>query len=315
MIAHTNHNTDRASAPYPQEGRANFPTWRFAAFAILRTIASLAAAVTFALAPAACEAPIQSGADGGSLRGARPAQDRLDRVAARVMEAANGFCGVETRYAGPSAEGLPARSVSVEAGYGPQAGASGGWPAVGGTGASAEVGLVPSLETVRAEPGNKSIAPRCRYPIEMSDRALVYASTNGSRIRITQGMLAFASNDSELAFVLSHELAHDLLGHARAFHGGNRARMELEADYVGIYITARAGYDVETASRFMLRLAAAYPEMEGDSSYPASAARYAMLERAAREIALKTSSKAPLVPNFQTLEPADDARSVARGGR
>lgn len=293
MIAHTNHNTDRASAPYRQEGRANFPTWRFAAFAILRAIASLAAAVTFALAPAACESPILSGADGGSLRVARPAQERLDRVAARVMEAANGFCGVETRYAG----------------------ASGGWPAARRTGAPAEVGLVPSLETVRAEPGNKSIAPRCRYPIEMSDRALVYASTNGSRIRITQGMLAFASNDSELAFVLSHELAHDLLGHAGAFHGGNHARMELEADYVGIYITARAGYDVETASRFMLRLAAAYPEMEGDSSYPASAARYAMLERSVREIARKTSSKSPLVPNFQTLEPADDARSAARGGR
>ena len=175
--------------------------------------------------------------------------------------------------------------------------------------------MVPNLETARAEPGNKAIAPRCRYPIEISDRSLVYASTNGSRIRITEGMVAFASNDSELAFVLSHELAHDLLGHVDTLHSGTRAKMELEADYVGIYVTARAGYDAETASRFMLRLAAAFPDMEGDGSYPASGARYAMLERAAREIALKMSSNAPLVPNFQTLAPAEEPSPIPSHGR
>ncbi len=234
--------------------------------------------ILVALALAACA----TRPDSGATHFARPAQDRLDRVAARVMQAANGFCGVETRLAA-----TPER-VPAGAALGPS-----------------EVGLIPNLKTVRAEPGNKAITPRCRYPIEISDRPLVYASTNGSRIRITEGMVAFASNDSELAFVLSHELAHDLLGHVGAFHGGNHAKMELEADYVGIYVTARAGYDVETASRIMLRLASAFPNMEGDGSYPASGARYAMLERAAREIALKMSSNAPLVPNFQTLAPAE----------
>ena len=250
---------------------------------MLRITATIALIVSLA----ACAAQHDS-----SAYVARVAQDRLDRVAARVMQAADGFCGVETRFA-------------VAPGGGPAAGA----------GAPAEMGLVPNLETVRAEPGNQAIAPRCQYPIEMSDRPLVYASTNGSRIRITEGMIAFASNDSELAFVLSHELAHDLLGHVGAFHGGNRAKMELEADYVGIYVTARAGYDVETASRIMLRLASAFPDMEGNSSYPASGTRYAMLERAVQEIALKMSTNAPLVPNLQTLQPGPDlGASMGHGG-
>ena len=247
----------------------------------------ITATISLIVALAACAAP-----HGGSAYLASPAQDRLDRVAARVMLAANGFCGVETRFAA----------------------APGGGPAGVALGRT-EVGLIPNLETVRAEPGNKAVAARCRYPIELSDRTMVYASTNGSSIRITAGMIAFASNDSELAFVLSHELAHDLLGHAGAFHGGNHQRMELEADYVGIYITARAGYDVETASRFLLRLANAFPNMEGDGSYPAPAARYAMLERAAQEIAVEISSQRPLVPNFQTLTPAAEPGSIASGGR
>ncbi len=278
----------RRGTPGPHDRGADFRILRFAGSPIPRPMIRRGAAIPFALALAlalaACAPPIQSGADGGTAHLAGPAQDRLDRVAARVMQAANGFCGVGTKFAV----------------------ASGGGPAAAGAGAPAEMGLVSNLETVRAEPGNKAIAPRCQYPIEMSDRPLVYASTNGSRIRITEGMIAFASNDSELAFVLSHELAHDLLGHVGAFHGGDRAKMELEADYMGIYVTARAGYDVETASRIMLRLASAFPDMEGNSSYPASGARYAMLKRAVQEIALKMSTNAPLVPNLQTLQPGAD---------
>ena len=162
---------------------------------------------------------------------------------------------------------------------------------------------MPGPGMASAAGGTDAVDARCREPIEVSDRSIIYASNNGKRIRITEGMRAFASSDSELAFVLAHELAHSLLGHTWAFHGGNHQRMELEADYVGIYVTARAGYDVETASRFILRLAGAFPNIEADSSYPTPAARYSMLERAAREIALKVSSRSPLVPDFVTKLP------------
>ncbi len=245
---------------------------------------------------------------------AGPAQGRLDRIASRVMRAAGEFCESGTRTAARPGE-APAATASAH-GADPNEPATSGLRAGGPTDRGrplaakprapvqpSERGIMPDPGTPSAEAELGAAGPQCRYPIEVSDRGIVYASTNGQRIRITEGMLAFASNDSELAFVLSHELAHDLLGHPGAFHGGGRQRMELEADYVGIYITARAGYDVEVASHFILRLASAFPSIREDSSYPAPAARYASLQQALKEIALKKSASAPLVPDFTTRLP------------
>ncbi len=264
---------------------------------------------TFAVALSACASQYDAAADQAS-----PAERRLDRIAARVMRAAGEFCEPGTRTAaGPggalattaSAHGDDPRELAS-----PGLWADGQADRGGRTAAKppapaqpSERGIMPDPGTPAAEDGAGAAGPQCRYPIEVSSRGMVYASTNGQRIRITEGMLAFASNDSELAFVLSHELAHDLLGHPGAFHGGGRQRMELEADYVGIYITARAGYDVEVAAHFILRLASAFPGIREDSSYPAPDARYALLQQALKEIALKISASAPLVPDFTTRHP------------
>lgn len=252
---------------------------------------------------------------GATVDQTSPAQIRLDQVATRVMRAASEFCDVGTRSAARAGHAPAARANALNAAR-PERGADGvrrgeatnldrsgvaRLPAPAA--APPERGMMPDPGAAPPAAGADAADARCRYPVELSDREIVYASTNGRRIRITQGMLAFASNDSELAFVLSHELAHDLLGHAAAFYDGSRRRMEFEADYVGVYITARAGYDVEVASRFILRLAGAFPSIRDDSSYPAPAARYAMLKRAVKEIALKMSSKSPLVPDFATRRP------------
>lgn len=264
---------------------------------------------TFAIGLSACASQYDTAADQPD-----PAQRRLDRIAARVMRAAGEFCeSGPTTAAGPG--GAPAATASAHgvdlrgpasSGLRADGPADRGRPIAAKPPAPAqrsERGIMPAPVTPSAEDEVGAAGPRCRYPIEVSDRGMVYASTNGRRIRITEGMLAFASNDSELAFVLAHELAHDLLGHPGAFHGGGRQRMELEADYVGIYITARAGYDVEVAAHFILRLASAFPGISEDSSYPAPAARYALLQRALKEIALKLATSAPLVPDFTTRLP------------
>lgn len=259
----------------------------------------------FAIALSACAPRYDTATDA-----AGPAQGRLDRIASRVMRAAGEFC-----ESGPRTAGTPATTASAHgAGLNepaPSGLRAGGSPDRGRPLAAkprapvqpSERGIMPDPGTSSAEEALGAAGPQCRYPIEVSGRGVVYASTNGQRIRITEGMLAFASNDSELAFVLSHELAHDLLGHPGAFHGGGRQRMELEADYVGIYVTARAGYDVEVAAHFILRLASAFPSIREDSSYPAPAARYASLQLALKEIALKKSASAPLVPDFTTRLP------------
>lgn len=107
----------------------------------------------------------------------------------------------------------------------------------------------------------------------------------GGYIYVTRGILALANDESELAAVLAHEIAHVTLKHARARSnrtrtsaivdkvitgvlGGNvetdqtaaRSRLsmaafsqqqELAADKEGVQIAGRAGYDPHAASRFL----------------------------------------------------------------
>jgi predicted Zn-dependent protease len=107
----------------------------------------------------------------------------------------------------------------------------------------------------------------------------------GGYVYVTRGILALASDSSELAAVLAHEIAHVTLRHARArtnrvrttaivdrvvtgVFGGNvetdqssnRSRMslaafsqqqELAADKEGIRIAGKAGYDPHAAARFL----------------------------------------------------------------
>lgn len=128
--------------------------------------------------------------------------------------------------------------------------------------------------------------PDTRFTITILDSSEVNAfALPGGFIYVTRGILALANDLSELAAVISHEIAHVTLRHARA--RSNRARtteivdrvitgvlggvidaeqtaersaqnlaafsqsQELEADREGIKIAARAGYDPHAAARFL----------------------------------------------------------------
>ena len=74
---------------------------------------------------------------------------------------------------------------------------------------------------------------------------------------------------------------------------------ELEADYVGLYMAARAEYDVDAAANFMRRLAAVKPDSIDveDATHPNTAHRFVALETAALEIQRKRNRRDPLIPN------------------
>jgi predicted Zn-dependent protease len=128
--------------------------------------------------------------------------------------------------------------------------------------------------------------PNAKYQITILDTSEVNAfALPGGYIYVTRGILALASDTSELAAVLAHEIAHVTLRHARArtdrtrqtqivdrvitgIFGGdtstdasaNRTReqlaafsqnQELDADKEGIKYAGKAGYDAQAAARFL----------------------------------------------------------------
>jgi beta-barrel assembly-enhancing protease len=93
-----------------------------------------------------------------------------------------------------------------------------------------------------------------------------------------------------------------------------RLTLEREADYVGMYFAARAGYDVSRAMPFWRRFAADYPAATYTrSSHPGSPERALNIAATADEIASKRSSQLALTPTpakLQQLE-RDTDRAVA----
>lgn len=95
------------------------------------------------------------------------------------------------------------------------------------------------------------------------------AGADGAYVQVSVRIMDFAENDDELALLVAHELAHNILHHRErldAQHvsrgllsafGKNRTRIratEQQADRLAIWLVARAGYDIDAAPAFWDRL-------------------------------------------------------------
>lgn len=170
----------------------------------------------------------------------------------------------------------------------------------------------------------------CASPIMVMEEPRINAFANGMGILITSGMVKFCRSDDELALVLGHELAHNSMKHMEAKRGnsllmsilidapvivftgvnpgvGNAVGMgmysqefESEADYIGMYHTARAGYDTTGVADLWRRMASENPEaVTHATSHPTTATRFVALEAARDEIKKKQAEGLPLVPNMK----------------
>lgn len=107
-------------------------------------------------------------------------------------------------------------------------------------------------------------APRaCAYRVHLKMDSKISAKASGGQITVSSGLLEFAKTDSELAFVLGHELAHGIKKHMKqaVFSGGllglanqKMQGLETEADYVGLTLATAAGYDMIGAEVFWQRM-------------------------------------------------------------
>jgi predicted Zn-dependent protease len=142
--------------------------------------------------------------------------------------------------------------------------------------------------------------PNSKFTVTILDTAEVNAfALPGGYIFVTRGILALANDESELAAVLAHEIAHVVLHHARARtnrarttelvdkvvtgvfgadpstdQSANKAKLsfaafsqaqELAADKEGIMISGKAGFDPFAASRFLTAMGRFAQYSQGDA--------------------------------------------------
>jgi hypothetical protein len=167
----------------------------------------------------------------------------------------------------------------------------------------------------------------CAFAIEVGNADNVNAYGDGNRLLVTRGMINFTRDDDELAFVVAKTMAHNMLAHPVIQRnqatigsiidnlksiqpdtsmligsGGIKAMApdaDAAADRLGIYLAARAGYDVAEAPAFWRRLAETYPPsvLNGYSAnHPALPQRLAAVDKALAEVKTKRAAKRPLAP-------------------
>jgi hypothetical protein len=162
----------------------------------------------------------------------------------------------------------------------------------------------------------------CAYDAQVLPGPDLNASADGRHVFISTALVSYIRSDDMLALALGHEFAHDLLHHQARLDRKGLARnvlgelgstpasliiAEKEADYVGLYLTARAGYDISQAPEFWRR----FPSTIGDFgwSHPGAWERAASLAATRDEILGKQRRGEPLAPN-----PANETQPPAGAG-
>lgn len=91
--------------------------------------------------------------------------------------------------------------------------------------------------------------------------SLPNASIDTAELRITSGLLELTKNESELEFVIAHELGHVLLRHSRPNDFALRSELveqESEADRIALNLLGGSQSDLENASSILQRAAIFY---------------------------------------------------------
>lgn len=173
----------------------------------------------------------------------------------------------------------------------------------------------------------------CNIPVELVPDTDTNAYTDSKKIVIFTGVMRVAATDSELAVVVGHELAHVTMGHrakkqqnmvagaalglaadvavammgvntgGAGMDGGAKAGFtayaldfEREADYVGAYYAARAGFPL-ASEPFWRAMAQENPKsITFAGLHPTAPERFLLMQKTQAEIAEKMRLKQPLIP-------------------
>jgi hypothetical protein len=182
------------------------------------------------------------------------------------------------------------------------------------------------------------ITPRvgCSYPIELMSNDEFNAFADGRRIVVYTGLFNHVPDDREIAVIVGHELAHNVLKHREkkegnaaiggavgllfdigllaagvntqgaisqaAMDAGAKAysqEFESEADYLGVYMLARAGFEIGVAPDFYRRMGVQNPVSQVKnyfSTHPSTPERAVSVSETILEIQDKANRQEALLP-------------------
>lgn len=181
---------------------------------------------------------------------------------------------------------------------------------------------------------------RCLFDVHLAPATYLEfnAYADGDMVVVGRRLMHLVRSDDQLAFIIAHEFAHNIMNHlddqvnnmagglflgtildetlsagTGISTGGDFRRLggdmgsvsyspayEYEADYVGLYILARAGYALEKAPdvwRLMAALSSQKPPIV--KTHPTSPERFVMMKKIIEEIAEKRKNKQALLPEMR----------------
>ena len=164
----------------------------------------------------------------------------------------------------------------------------------------------------------------------VKDAYTLQAAADGKVIYISRGLLSF-TNDQEASFIIGHEIAHNLMLHVQSARAGayigsvfdvaasiygvntggafsqvgrlvGSAKREAEADYISLYLLARAGMEYEGAPAFWRKLSTAILPSHQQGflrSHPTHSERFLSMDAIIEEIRRKKKSGEELRPTYK----------------
>jgi beta-barrel assembly-enhancing protease len=140
--------------------------------------------------------------------------------------------------------------------------------------------------------------PGCTSRVVVEPGGKLNAYADGTYVKLTSSVAEYAADEGELAAIIAHEMAHNLLGHQARLDATGRSRAniletEIEADKFSVRLLAGAGYDPRVAARFWARFGKKTGAgIFATGTHLRTKARVALLEEEAAKLATTDAPRA-----------------------
>lgn len=140
--------------------------------------------------------------------------------------------------------------------------------------------------------------PGCASRVVVEPGGKLNAYADGTYVKLTSAVAEYAVDDGELAAIIAHEMAHNLLGHQGRLDATGRSRVhvletEIEADRFSVRLLAGAGYDPLSAARFWQRFGKKTGAgIFSDGTHQRTKARVMLLEAEAKALSPSVANAA-----------------------